>query len=340
MKTHRELKAFANEDRRLTWRLLIGTLVAAGACAAIVLSARAWWLMLAASIVLGLVRIRLGMFFHDYMHKAIFKGSRLGGLVMKAVGLSMLTSPKLWLEWHQEHHWHTGRPDATAVFGGFPMMTLESWRNASARERLRYRVGRHPIVIVFAYLTMFVFMMNIQPIAREPRRRPWLWAVLALHVASLGGLAAFFGWATAICLVVVPLVVTHAVLAWMFFAQHNFPEIDLRDDDTWSHDYAALRASSFFEMSPLMHWLTGNLGFHHIHHLNHRVPFYRLPDAMAAIPALQDPMKTSWQPSDMLASARLAVWDAANARMVTYAELDQRVARSSSSVRPETTLFG
>ena len=321
MNTHRELKAFAREHRHLTWRLLIGTLVAAAACAAVVVTADTWWLALGASVALGLVRIRLGMFFHDYMHKAIFKGSRLGGVVMSAVGISMLTSPRLWLEWHQEHHWHAGQPDATAVFGGFPMMTLDGWRRASVRERRRYRLGRHPLVIAFAYFTMFVFMMNIQPIAREPRKRPWLWTTLAIHVAALFTTGFVFGWLTAFCLVVLPLVVAHGVLGYMFFAQHNFPGIDLRSGDDWSHDHAALRSSSFFEMSPLMHWFTGNLGYHHVHHMNHRVPFYRLPDAMEAIPTLRAPTKTSWRPSDMLASLRLAVWDAEHARMVTYTEL-------------------
>jgi omega-6 fatty acid desaturase (delta-12 desaturase) len=318
---HRELKVYAREDRRLTWRLLVGTCAAAAACAAIVVAARSFWLAVAASVALGLVRIRLGMFFHDYMHKAIFKGSLAGGAVMRLVGLSMLTSPKLWLEWHQEHHWHTGKPDATAVFGGFPMMTLAAWRSASPRARLRYRINRHPLNMALGYFTVFVFGLNVHPLVKEPRKRRGLWLVLPLHLSALGAAALAFGWLRALCLVVLPLVVAHGVLAYMFFAQHNFPGIELRGGDEWSHDHAALRASSFFEMSPLMHWFTGNLGYHHVHHMNHRVPFYRLPEAMAAIPALQEPMRTTWRPNDMLASVRLAVWDGDEGRMVTYEEI-------------------
>jgi omega-6 fatty acid desaturase (delta-12 desaturase) len=304
---HRELKTYAQEDRRLTWRLLIGTCVAIVACATLVVTARSWCLAVAASVALGLARIRLAMFFHDYMHKAIFKGSRLGSALMKLVGFSMLVSPMLWLEYHQEHHWHTGKPDTTAVFGGFPVMTLDAWRNASARDRLRYRINRHPLFVALGYFTVFMFGLNVQPFLRAPRKRRGLSSVLAVHVAAMCVGVVAFGWLEALCLVVFPLVVAHGVLAYMFFAQHNFPGIDLRTGDEWSHDHAALRASSFFEMSPLMHWFTGNLGYHHVHHMNHRVPFYRLPEAMKAIPELQNPITTSWHPKEMLTCLRLAV---------------------------------
>jgi len=321
MMIHRELKRFAQEDRSLTWRLLGGSCTAAAICAVVVVVAHRWWVVVAAAIAFGLVRIRLAMFFHDYMHKAIFKGSRLGGLIMHVIGVWTLTSPSLWLEWHQEHHWHTGKADATAVFGGFPMMTLEAWRNAGSARRLRYRIARHPLSIGLGYLTMFLFGMNIAPLVRKPGKRRTLLGVLALHVGLLCFVAMSLGWLKAVCLVVLPLVVAHAVLAYMLFAQHCFPGIDLRDDEAWTYDHAALRSSSYFHMSALMHWVTGNLGYHHVHHLNQRVPFYRLPEAMAALPPLQNPVRTTWRSKDMLACLRLAVWDPSQARMLTYDEL-------------------
>ncbi len=166
--------------------------------------------------------------------------------------------------------------------------------------------------MALGHFTVFVFGMNIQP---------GLWSVLAFHFGAIAAAAFAFGWLKAICLFVLPLVVTHGVLSYMFFAQHNFPGIDLRSGDEWSHDHAALRASSFFDMSPLMHWLTGNLGYHHVHHMNHRVPFYRLPEAMAAIPELREPLRTTWRPRDVRACLELAVWNADERRMMTYAEV-------------------
>jgi omega-6 fatty acid desaturase (delta-12 desaturase) len=82
-----------------------------------------------------------------------------------------------------------------------------------------------------------------------------------------------------------------------------------------------------FEMSAVLHWFTGNIGYHHIHHLNHRIPFYRLPEAMAAIPELQAPGRTSWKPRDVMACLQLAVWDPEQDRMLTYRELGRPAVR-------------
>ena len=78
-----------------------------------------------------------------------------------------------------------------------------------------------------------------------------------------------------------------------------------------------------FDMSPVMHWFTGNIGYHHVHHLNHKIPFYRLPEAMEAMPELQTPYRTTWRPSDMWACLRLKLWDPKQGRLITWAELEQ-----------------
>jgi omega-6 fatty acid desaturase (delta-12 desaturase) len=76
-----------------------------------------------------------------------------------------------------------------------------------------------------------------------------------------------------------------------------------------------------FDMPAIMHWFTGNIGYHHVHHLNHKIPFYRLPEAMAALPSLQEPLRTSWHPRDVWSCLQLKVWDPKRGRMITWAEL-------------------
>jgi omega-6 fatty acid desaturase (delta-12 desaturase) len=106
----------------------------------------------------------------------------------------------------------------------------------------------------------------------------------------------------------------------LFYAQHNFPDCRLYHREEWSHARAAMSSSSFIKMNGLMHWFTGNVGFHHIHHLNAKIPFYRLPEAMANMPELRSPGTTSLHPTDVWSCLRLNLWDPTKQRLVTFRE--------------------
>jgi omega-6 fatty acid desaturase (delta-12 desaturase) len=144
---------------------------------------------------------------------------------------------------------------------------------------------------------------------------------IALHVALLGA-AIVFGavdiWLTA---AVVPLSVACALGSYLFYAQHNFDGMYIAPRDEWSWVEAALESSSYFETGRVLGWLTGNIGYHHVHHLNPKIPFYRLPETMANIPALQTPHKTSIAPADVIAGFKLKLWDPKKRRMVPYPRL-------------------
>ena len=103
----------------------------------------------------------------------------------------------------------------------------------------------------------------------------------------------------------------------MFYAQHNFPGVTFVGNEEWTYEGAALDSSSYMKLNPLMHWVTANIGYHHIHHMNSRIPFYRLPEVMAAIPELQTAKTTSLKPKDVLACLRLKVWDFEKQKMIS-----------------------
>ena len=115
--------------------------------------------------------------------------------------------------------------------------------------------------------------------------------------------------------------------AYLFYAQHNFPGAKYKNNTEWNYTHAALESSSYMDLNPFMQWVTANIGFHHIHHLNSKIPFYRLPEAMAAIPELQEPKTTSLMPSDIIACLKLKVWDPEKNSMIGYEDADVRMAR-------------
>ena len=107
--------------------------------------------------------------------------------------------------------------------------------------------------------------------------------------------------------------------AYLFYAQHNYPGVALKLGKDWNYVTAALKSSSFIKMHPVLNWFTANIGYHHVHHLNHRIPFYKLPKAMAAIKELHNPGVTSLRPWDVYKCLRLKLWDVNEDRLVSFA---------------------
>ncbi len=323
------IKPYQEEDRARSWRLLLTTIaiLLAGLVGIAVLPEAAWPAKVALAVFVGLVQVRLFIFFHDYLHGALFHESRAASVVMSVIGFYMLAVRSVWRETHNYHHKNNAKLIGSAI-GSFPVVTVGMWNSMTPTQRRLYRTVRHPATIFLGYFTVFLIGMTISPFKRDPKAHWGGPLAVVIHFAALIGLGLWLGWLTAICLVSLPSLVALGAGSYLFFAQHNFPAMKLKDRRSWDYTFAALRSSSMFDMPPLMHWFTGNIGYHHIHHLNHRIPFYRLPEAMAAIPELQVPGRTTWKPADVAACLRLAVWDPEQDRMLTYAELDRPAVRA------------
>jgi acyl-lipid omega-6 desaturase (Delta-12 desaturase) len=128
--------------------------------------------------------------------------------------------------------------------------------------------------------------------------------------------AVFLGAQALVLAILVPFFIAMAIGSYLFYAQHNFPDVSFSDNAGWTYEKAALTSSSYMKMNGLMAWVTANIGYHHVHHLNSRIPFYRLPEAMKALPELQDVKTTSLHPAEVWRCLRLKVWDVDTQRMV------------------------
>lgn len=310
---------FEGEHRWTTWRLFGVAVLVYAACLAAVFAAGWWPAKILAGGIAGLVLVRLFIFYHDALHGAIFRKSRVGQACMSLIGLHVLAVRSVWKETHDYHHQHNAQL-ATASIGSYPILTVEQYRRATPQDRRAYRMARHPLTMGAGLLTVFALGMVFSAFRRNPRRH-WAGPVgLTLQIAAFVVLGFTVGWFNATCLVVVPSVVAMAVGSYLFYAQHNFPSVKLHRRRDWNFTQAALTSSSLFDMSPMMRWFTGDIGFHHVHHLNHRIPFYRLEETMRALPELQAPGRTSWRLRDIRACLSQALWDPEEGRMRTWAE--------------------
>ena len=269
------------------------------------------------SIVLGLVHVRLFVIYHDYQHGAILKRSKFIQAFMFVFGMLTLSPPSVWKRSHNHHHKNNAKLYGASI-GSYPVMTTKDYAEASFFHRLQYRIARHPLFIALGYVTVFFLGMCIRPLFLNPKRH---WdAVLAVivHAGVIVALA-MTDPISIVYIIVIPMAVASGMGSYLFYAQHNFPSVELKIGREWTHVEAALKSSSFIRMSRLFHWFTANIGYHHIHHLNHNIPFYKLPKAMAAIKELKNPGMTSLLPWDIYKCLRLKLWDVERNKLVTFA---------------------
>jgi omega-6 fatty acid desaturase (delta-12 desaturase) len=312
-------RKFAHENRRRSWWHVCSTLAVALALAAIACSELHWGTRVLTSGLLGLVIVRIFVLYHDYQHGTILRRSWAGKVLMDVVGLAMLTPPSGWNRSHNHHHAHNSKLSAPDI-GTYPLMTVDQYRNAGRAQKALYLVQRHPVTMGLGYLTVFLYGMCIRPFLANPRRH---WDG-ALSVLCHGALLFWFGWNgmdDLVCAALLPSAFASAIGAYLFYAQHNYPGVQLQPASGWEYTNAALDSSSYIQMGPLMSWFTANIGYHHVHHLNPRIPFYRLPEAMRALSALQTPGTSSLGTADIRGCLRLKLWDPDTQRLVPLSHL-------------------
>ena len=312
-------RPFARESVAASWRYVISTFILMIAALAAAGMAPWWPLRLALSILGGLIMVRAFITYHDYMHGAILRNSRAAEWLFRLYSGFALTPASSWKKSHNYHHGHVGQISAASV-GAFPLMTTEMWRDASFSQRFSYRFQRHPLVVLSGYITVFFFSVTLLPLVTEPgQHRDSAW-VLLFHGGLIAVLWRFGGFDVALFSMILPMAIASALGSYLFFAQHSFKRMHVVSPEAWTFYRAALESSSYMRLGKLMQWFTGNIGYHHIHHLNVRIPFYRLPEAMAAIPELQSPVVTSLAPRDIVDCFRASLWDEDRQRMVSYRE--------------------
>jgi omega-6 fatty acid desaturase (delta-12 desaturase) len=267
------------------------------------------------SICAGLVLVRMFVIYHDHQHHSILRKSAPARIMFTWFGLYILAPPSIWKRSHDYHHTHNSKLFGAGI-GSYPIYTRQKFLDASISERRAYLASRHPLTIACAYATMFIYGMCIRPFLSSPRRHHDSLIALILHGVLAVSLAAWLGWQALLLSIIVPFSIASGIGAYLFYAQHNFPRVTFTGTIEWSHDHAALQSSSYLVMNPFWRWVTANIGYHHIHHLNSRIPFYRLPEAMQKIPELQTANTTTLSPADIVRCLRLKVWDPEANRMI------------------------
>lgn len=311
-------REYACEQRWKSWLHFWSTLILVMTFLFVACLPLPWQVCAASSVMASLVLVRMFIIYHDYMHGAILSDSRFVGWVLQLYGVLVLSPPRLWKHSHDDHHQNNARKFGPTL-GAFPVMNTEDYAKATRWQQLYYAGTRHPLTLLAGYVTVFAWKMCLHAFLINPKKNYDGAVAIVLHIAVAVGLS-FISWQALFFGMILPMTIITCVGSYLFYAQHNFPGVMRRTGKDWDHVHAALNSSSFMRMNAFMNWCTGNIGYHHVHHLNAKIPFYRLPEAMAGLKELQTPTETSLHPKDIAQCLSLKLWDPTADRLLTFRE--------------------
>lgn len=293
------------------------------------------WLSLLLAFPAAAFMMRLFIIQHDCGHGSFFKSQRANDLVGAVLGVATMTPYRYWRQTHAIHHATSGNLERRG-YGDINTLTVEEYEKLSAWGQWKYRVYRSaPVMFVVGPAYHFVINHRI-PVIVPPDWRQERLSILLTDVvlAVILAVASYTVGLWAFLTVQLPVIlITASVGVWFFYIQHQFEGTYWKPDANWDLAEASLKGCSYYELPAVLQWISGNIGFHHIHHLNSRIPNYHLERCMKENPVFQKVTKLTLLNS--LACASLALWDEKKGKLVGFDAVDNaRKVRCAAACSP------
>jgi acyl-lipid omega-6 desaturase (Delta-12 desaturase) len=278
-----------------------------------------YWITLALAPLAAGFLVRIFIIFHDCGHGSFFRSRRANRVTEFVTGVLTFTPYRQWSHHHARHHATSGDLDRRGT-GEIWTLTVQEYLDASRWKRFSYRLARNPLVL-FGVAPLFVFLVqhrfSTRAEGRQERRGVhWTNGALVLIVALMSltvGIKAYV-------LIQLPVILLAAVAGvWLFYVQHQFEDVQWDRREDWDYAEAALHGSSFYKLPKVLQWFTGNIGFHHVHHLSPAIPNYRLERCHEETPMFREikPI-TLW---GSLRSLSFRLWDEQRRKLIGYGQL-------------------
>jgi len=277
------------------------------------------WITLALAILAGAFVVRIFIIFHDCGHGSFFNSRRANDVVGFIAGVLTFTPYYHWRWEHAIHHASSGDLDKRGT-GDIWTMTVQEYLESTRAKRFAYRLARNPVVLfVIAPVLVLVVKQRFASATASPRERN---SVHWMNLAILGmavGLSLLFGIEAYVLIQLTVITVAGAAGFWLFYVQHQFEGVYWERGEEWDYTAAALHGSSFYKLPRVLQWFTGNIGYHHIHHLSARIPNYNLERCHKAHLMFQGVKPITLFGS--LRSLKFRLWDEAQKKLVGYRHL-------------------
>lgn len=277
------------------------------------------WITLLLAFPASGFAIRLFIIQHDCGHGSFFKLQRANDLCGLFCSIFTFTPYHYWRKTHAIHHKSSGNLENRGV-GDIYTMTVKEYFRKSRWGKLKYRLYRNPLIlfIVFPTILFLIIYRFPSPKYRDLRNYRFSVYLTSLVIGLLIGMLIWLVGLKSFLLIQLPIsIITSSTGTWLFYIQHQFEDTYWADVENWDFSQAALHGSSYYKLPKILQWFTGNIGFHHIHHLSPRIPNYLLEKCQKENPELQETAKVLTIRTS-LKSILLSLWDENQKKLISF----------------------
>lgn len=282
-----------------------------------------WWLALLLSIPAAAFLVRLFMVQHDCSHQSFFRSPAANDWTGRLIGVLTMTPYHCWRRSHAIHHATSGDLDRRGL-GDIATLTVAEYRALPLIKRIGYRLYRNPVVLfIIGPAWVFVIEQRMPMGLMKEGWKPWLSAMgTNLTIAAIiTGVILLGGWKGLLLIHLPTILLAASIGVWLFYVQHQFEGSYWARKGEWEQTHAALHGSSHYDLPEPLRWMTANIGVHHVHHVNSRIPYYRLTTVLKDHPELRNVSRLGLLESFKTVS--LSLWDEGSRRMVSFRQLRQ-----------------
>lgn len=292
-----------------------------------------YWVTLLLAVLASGFLIRIFIIFHDCGHRSFFVSKRANNIVGMIMGILAFTPFFKWHHQHWIHHSTSGNLDKRGV-GDVWTMTVEEYLNSSRKERLMYRVFRNPFIMFILGPVLVVAVQN--RITKRTMTSLEKWNIHFTNICILiisAGISLLIGVKSYILIQLPIILIAHSLGIWLFYIQHQFDDVEWERQSKWDYKVSAITGSSFLKLPAVLQWFTGNIGFHHVHHLSSRIPNYYLEKCHNENEIFKEvkPVKLS----STFRAMSLGLWDETNRRLISFRALANRSSVARNAVMQE-----
>lgn len=275
-----------------------------------------YWLTLLLSVFAAGFLVRIFIIFHDCGHGSFFKSQRLAKLVGVPAGLLVFTPYHRWHKDHFIHHQTVGNLDKRGV-GDIETLTVEEYLKLPKFRRIIYRVYRHPILLlVVGPFFLFTILYRLPKRNRDRKEQIYTHLTTVAAIALVVGMSLWIGLVPYLMIQIPVFYIAAVHGTWLFYLQHQFEDVKWTRGADWDYKTMALEGSSYLKLPKIIQWFTGNIGFHHIHHLSPKIPNYHLEKCYNDNPGFHIEKPLTF--FSALKSLKFRLWDEKKQRLVSF----------------------
>lgn len=279
-----------------------------------------YWLCLALCIPTGAFLVRLFLIQHDCGHGAFFRNRQVNDWVGRILGIFTMTPYHVWKRSHALHHAGSGNLDKRGI-GDISTLTVKEYKARSFWGRVTYQAYRNPITLFVIGPAYQFLLRNRLPQQYDGNSKEYWISTMGTNamIALVAGVMMYFAGFGEFLAIQIPItLVASSIGVWLFYVQHQFEATEWDYSENWEIQDAAFHGSSHYDLPAILRWASANIGVHHVHHLNSKIPFYRLPQVLKDLPELSEIKRLTLLES--FRCVKFHLWDESSRKLVTFAE--------------------